>query len=227
MSGVLDQTIPASVTATQAAPAPPRPWKENIFWALSLSAFGLTIYLGTNRIVAAMPSRLTFVFSWERRIPLIPAFIIPYWSTDLLYLFGPLLCTSRAEVRGHAARMIFALIIGCICFVIFPLHLAYPRPQLAGLFGSLFHLLFYWDRPVNMAPSLHVTEIMLLWVIYCRHTSGWLRSIIQIWFVLVIASTLLVWQHHVIDVITGLLLGVVCFLLFPDRRFVRALPAPG
>ncbi len=224
MSGVLEQSIPVSVTATQAAPTLPRPWKENIFWALFLTAFGLTIYLGTNRIVAAMPSRMTFVFSWERRIPLIPAFIIPYWSTDLLYLFGPLLCTSRAEVRGHAARMIFALIIGCTCFVIFPLHLAYPRPQLAGLFGSLFHLLFYWDRPVNMAPSLHVTEIMLLCLIYCRHTKGWLRSLMQFWFVLVIASTLLVWQHHVIDVITGFLLGIVCFIVFPDRRFARARP---
>ncbi|HEX5244738.1 MAG TPA: hypothetical protein VFW23_15855, partial [Tepidisphaeraceae bacterium] len=77
-----------------------------------------------------------------------------------------------------------------------------------------------------MAPSLHVTEIMLLWVIYCRHTSGWLRSVIQVWFVLVIASTLLVWQHHVMDVITGFLLGVICLMVFPDRRFARARPGP-
>jgi membrane-associated phospholipid phosphatase len=76
-----------------------------------------------------------------------------------------------------------------------------------------------------MAPSLHVTEIMLLWVIYSRHTSSWLRSAIQVWLLLVIASTLLVWQHHVIDVITGFLLGVVCFLVFPDRRFAARLAA--
>jgi len=220
VSGVLDQTISASITATQAAPTSPRPWKENIFWALFLSVFGMGLYLGTNRIVAAMPSSGTFVFPWERWIPLVPIFVLPYWSTDLLYLFGPLFCTSRAEVRAHAARMIFAMVAGCICFVMFPLHLVYPRPHVSGVFGPLFQLMYYCDRPVNLAPSLHVTEIMLLWVIYCRHSSGWVRSAIQIWLVLVIASTLLVWQHHVIDVITGFLLGVVCFLVFPDRRLV-------
>lgn len=36
------------------------------------------------------------------------------------------------------------------------------------------------------------------------------------WFFLIGLSTLLVWQHHVVDVFTGFVLGGFCLLLFPE-----------
>jgi membrane-associated phospholipid phosphatase len=193
-----------------------RPWKENACWAVFLAVYGLVVYLGVNRIVARLPNVGTLCFSWERHIPLVPIFIIPYWSTDLLYFMGPLLCTSRVEVRTLAKRMILAVTTAAAFFLLFPLQLAYPRPHVSGVLGTLFQLLYLCDRPVNMAPSLHITEVALLWGVYSRHTAGWARRAIQLWMIAIAASTLLVWQHHVIDVVTGYALAVICIQLFPD-----------
>ncbi len=85
-----------------------------------------------------------------------------------------------------------------------------------GWLNEIFHFLRGFDEPYNLAPSLHVALWAILWFVYMRHTSGWLRWLVGFWFVLIGVSPLLTWQHQVFDVVTGLLLAVVCFFLFPD-----------
>ena len=43
-----------------------------------------------------------------------------------------------------------------------------------------------------------------------RHTRGLLRSASNFWFVLIGLSTLLTYQHHLMDVVAGFALGVYC-----------------
>jgi protein-tyrosine phosphatase len=49
------------------------------------------------------------------------------------------------------------------------------------------------------------------------HSHATLRWFVHGWFTLIIASPLFTWQHHLLDVATGAMLGQVCLFAFPER----------
>src|SRR5206468_3380136 len=63
---------------------------------------------------------------------------------------------------------------------------------------------------------LHIALQMILLTVYLRHTRGLARVTLCAWFMLIAASTLLTWQHHIIDVLGGVALGALCIHLFQD-----------
>jgi hypothetical protein len=93
-----------------------------------------------------------------------------------------------------------------------------PRPVPEGWTAPLFQALYFNDLPHNLAPSLHIGLRSLVWVFYGAHLTGWLRTLIKAWFILIGASTLLVWQHHLIDVASGFVMGWFIAALIPDPR---------
>jgi protein-tyrosine phosphatase len=188
-------------------------------WSVFLCFLGLIFYTGTNYLVyrrSLVTPIHPYYYRWERYIPFVPLMVIAYWSIDPLYFFGPLICTSRRELYAHVKRMTLGILIACASFMLWPLREGFNRPEITGISGWLFRRLMQVDRPFNMAPSLHIVEAALLWVIYVRHTRGVLRLLVHAWFVLIYLSTVLTFQHHVFDLITGQLLAMVLFYLFPD-----------
>jgi membrane-associated phospholipid phosphatase len=101
----------------------------------------------------------------------------------------------------------------CVCgFLIVPLRFSFDRPHAGGLFGALMS----FDRLFNQAPSLHVALTAVLWVAYGRHFKGSILWAIRGWFVLMALSTLTTYQHHFIDVPTGLWVGLFATMLFSE-----------
>jgi hypothetical protein len=89
-----------------------------------------------------------------------------------------------------------------------------------GWLGPIFSFLHGFDRPCNMFPSLHIALRTILADTYARHARGVLLWLVHIWFSLIGFSTVLTWQHHVIDVVGGFILALFCFYLIrePVRR---------
>jgi hypothetical protein len=72
------------------------------------------------------------------------------------------------------------------------------------------------DRPFNQLPSLHITICMILAQLYLARVKRIFRAMLCIWFALIAISTVLTYQHHVIDVVGGAALAVLCFHLWQD-----------
>src|SRR4030095_5885775 len=72
-----------------------------------------------------------------------------------------------------------------------------------------------FDRPFNQIPSLHIALAVILWALYARKVTGLARILLDVWFMLIGASVLTTYQHHFIDIPTGLVLGWLCVLLWP------------
>lgn len=89
------------------------------------------------------------------------------------------------------------------------------RPETGGVFGWLFDVLLGFDKPFNQAPSLHIVLLVVLWVRYQQHLQGWWRAALHVWFGLIGLSVLTTWQHHFIDVPTGVAVGWLCVWLWP------------
>ena len=185
--------------------------------SIGLSILFLIVYGGCNWITARRAHVGTFYFEWERAIPFMPFFILPYMSIDLFYVAAPFLCRNERELSTLAKRIGAAIIVAGICFLIFPLRFAFERPHTDGWLGAIFDWFRGMDGPYNLLPSLHAGLMLILADVYFRNTDGVVRIVIIIWFALIALSPLLTYQHHLIDIVGGFGLACVCFLIFRDR----------
>jgi hypothetical protein len=195
-----------------------RPWLRACLW---LAVLGPLFYLtyGTANWLAGTREDVPFVvFGWERSIPFLPWTIVPYWSINLFYAASVFVCADREELDTHGRRLLTIQAICVVCFVLFPLRFTFERPPIApGIPAFLFDALLSFDKPFNQAPSLHIALCVILGALYARHVPGWVRPALVAWFVLIGVSVLTTFQHHFIDIPTGLLAGLLCLWIWPDR----------
>jgi protein-tyrosine phosphatase len=187
-----------------------------------LSVFFLIVYGACNSITARRADVGTFYFVWERKIPFVPFFILPYMSIDLFFVGAPFLCRTDRELFVLAKRIATAIMVAGICFLFFPLRFAFSRPHADGWLGAIFDWFRGMDAPYNLLPSLHAAFTLILFDIYFRHTRGFVRVATIIWFLLIALSPVLTYQHHLIDIVGGFVLAGYCFYFFRERAL--ALP---
>lgn len=191
-------------------------WKRGVLWLLLLAPLFFASYSFANWLTGQRSDVGSLVFTWENQTPLWPWTIVPYWSIDLLYGLSFLLPATRREMDRHALRLLSTQILCVACFLLWPLRFTFERPELGGFFGWMFEVLMGFDKPFNQAPSLHITLLVVIWTLFARHTRGLLlRGLLHGWMALIGLSVLTTWQHHFIDVPTGVLAGWLCVWLWP------------
>ena len=188
--------------------------------SVGLSALFLVVYGWTNWFTAQRANVPTLFFEWERAIPFVPLMIVPYMSIDLFFVAAPFLCGSNRELATFSKRIAAAILIGGVCFLLFPLRLAFERPHADGWLGAFFDWFRGLDQPYNLLPSLHIALRTILADHYARHLRGLLRGLSNVWFILIGLSAVLTYQHHVMDVVAGFALGVCCLYLFREETAV-------
>lgn len=187
-----------------------------MLWLLFLGPFFFGTYGFANWLASHRSDVGSVVFQWEQHIPFLAWTIVPYWSIDLLYALSVFVCASRDELRAHVKRLLAAQVISVTCFILFPLKFVFERPETHGLYGWMFDVLTGFDEPFNQAPSLHIALLVIMWVRYGRHVTGLWRYVLHGSFALIAVSVLTTYQHHFIDLPTGLWVGWLCVWLFPE-----------
>lgn len=204
--------------------APRRPWIAAAGWLAALGPLFFVVYGWCNVVSAGRPHVGSFFYAWERQIPFVPWMIVPYLSIDLFFALSFFLCRDRAQLGVHAARITLAIVLSAAFFLLFPLRYGWPRPAVGGFLGMLFAPLNAMDLPYNLCPSLHISLRTILWRVYGRRLHGhraW-RWACAGWFLLIGLSTLLVYQHHVIDLLGGYAVGLLCCWCLPEADAVLA-----
>jgi membrane-associated phospholipid phosphatase len=191
--------------------------------ALRLGATGLVfigVYTLCNRLTHLRGDAGRAVFDWERAIPFVPWTIVPYLSLIGFFALSFLVRRQRSQLDCHATAVAIDLCLSATCYLLVPLRFDFERPLPDGLWGPLFALLNAADLPYNRAPSLHVSVLLIVWLRLSPLWAGWKKVAFGIWFVLIALSVLTTYQHHVIDVPAGLLVGAASVAL------ARRLAAP-
>jgi membrane-associated phospholipid phosphatase len=157
----------------------------------------------------------------DRQIPVLPIFVIPYLSfIPILFVVVPAILWKRP---GDFKR--FGLVVFVTQMILNVLYLVVPatlvRPAIAGSdpFTILLRdLVWKLDEPINTFPSNHVA-LSVVAIVTLGFLSGWRKYwILQVWLLLVCASTLFVHQHVVLDVIGGVVCGGVVAVLANRSR---------
>lgn len=190
---------------------------------LLVAIYCLLLFQFTYPLTAAYASTLaavtSVVFDFEQHIPFIPWMILPYMSSGLFFCIIPFYCQQEGQLLRYAKRFTFITLFAALCFLLFPLRFSFERPIVENhLLAIFFSFLKQYDSPFNQAPSLHVAYACLFWSVLRGQFSGWKKRALGVWLLLLGVGTLTVYQHHVIDVLTALILVQVSFMLFPNRE---------
>lgn len=195
----------------------PATLKERVMWLVYLGMLFFLLYGSANEFASLTSPHPAWLFAWEKHIPFIDLFIVPYMSSDVVFIIAFLLGQTRIELRTVAVRVAFIVLLSVSIFIVMPLQFSYIKPDITH-FQFLFTLL-ETDKPFNQLPSLHVSFAIIFWFSMRRHIKPlWLKVLLGSWLLLIIISTLFVFQHHFIDLPTGLLVGFLAVFFFNPRR---------
>jgi protein-tyrosine phosphatase len=203
-----------------------RPWRLALVWLVVLavlfySSYGFALWASAQRSSVG-----SIVFDWERHIPFAGWTIFPYWSVNGFYAASFFVCATRAELLTHVKRLLTAQALSVTVFLLYPLRFSFERPPVDGAAGFMFDVLAGFDRPFNQMPSLHISLLVILWFLYAAHLPRRWHGLLHGWFALIGLSILTTYQHHFIDLPTGLWVGLFCVWLFPLHAPAAEKPAP-
>ena len=189
-----------------------KPFLSQLVALVVVAAIFYASYGAANALASARANVPEIYFAWERALPFWAWSIVPYWSLNLLYALGFFLCRDAGELVRYVTQLLAAQVIATLFFIAFPLQMSWEKPAVSGLSGFLFLSLAAFDLPFNQAPSLHIILCVVVGAFYLRKArSVWLKAALAAWFALIGLSVLTTYQHHFIDIPTGLAAG--CFVL--------------
>lgn len=195
------------------ASVPQPPWREATLWMLLLGAMFVHGYRWSNQWAASQAHTYSLHGGWDDAVPFWAWTIWPYLALNLLYPLTFFLCPTRLALRRHALAIALVQAACLLAFVCWPTGNVRVLPQPAGVNGLLFAQLRAFEAPFNMAPSLHAAVLVLVWQVWRRWLQGaaaW-RGLWHAVCGLVLLSTLTTWQHDLLDVLAGLLLGALAW----------------
>lgn len=178
-----------------------------LLWALITAEFTV-VYYGADWITAHHALRIHAYVRSELRIPLVPVMVVPYMTMYLIFLFTPFVLRRTADLNRFAGALAQVIAIAGIAFLLLPAQLGFDPVSTAGsIWEPWLRLATTLSRTNNLVPSLHVALFTLAAATFATRVSTPVRVFLGIWLVVVAASTVLTHQHHLIDVVTGLVLG--------------------
>jgi len=191
---------------------------------LALSIFYLLYNLMTAYSVSLYtlyPSQIhNLATPFDSMVPFIPAMIVPYSWSLILFVASFFLVRTSTQLSLLTYRLILTTIFACLIFCFYPARFSYNRsiPDDWTQFGYQFLQLV--DKPFNQLPSLHVSYAMLLGVSLWDVVASKKRWILAAYRLLltgictlIALSTVLTYQHHLLDMFGGAVLAVLVLIL--------------
>ena len=184
------------------------------------------VYDGMDALTARRSFRVPVHFPAELAIPFVPAMTLFYMSIYLLFWMAPFVLRTRREFRALVVTMAVAIFCGGIGFLLFPANLAFaqPREEDLGVWSALFHFADKLNLTYNLLPSLHVAFAVICVAVFSARAPLTGKVLLWFWAAMVAASTVLIHQHHLLDVATGWLLALLC-VRYVFGHFVNESPS--
>jgi membrane-associated phospholipid phosphatase len=190
--------------------------KNKIIVGAAAFIFSAAFYLFTNHHQFFEPRLLPFTLL-DQSIPFLPWTVWVYTSEYTFFIVIYLLCRSTLNLNKYFYALVSLQFVSTIIFMLWPT--TYPRHfyPLPADMGSWTHFVFATlrdgDSPVNCAPSLHVSSVILSSLLFLNEQREKLPFFLT-WASLIALSTLTTKQHYIVDVVSGLMMALVFHWIF-------------
>jgi PAP2 superfamily len=201
------------------------PIAERLTVGIGLLVIFAVLFLGVNQWTAQRVSDGAQSFypeiAIDAYIPFVPIFVFGY-TLYYVWLFLPmLLLRTRAQFYQVMIGFNLVQVPALLLFLLYPSHMTRPLVPGDDIASRLVRFLYRMDPGFNLLPSLHVGHSVLVALFFhtFRPRSVW----VTIGSGLIILSTLLIKQHVVLDVLSGIVLAVAARMSAPPiyQRFSK------
>ncbi len=184
---------------------------EKLWLALLVVIVFCLVYFPINYLTSFRSTYSLGIFI-DNLIPFLPLTIFIYQFTYLLW-FLPYFFVKKIEpLRKLTWSYISLIFISGIIFLVFPVEIVRPEMIVGGLVGWLTNTFYSMDLPYNAFPSIHASFTFLIGLFSFKYMKK-IRLIIYLIGALIIISTLTFKQHYFLDVILGMVLAAVVYLV--------------
>lgn len=189
-----------------------RPYPVSVPMVLLLALVPFYIFIGEYTVGRTLHVP---ALAWDRALPVEPSWALVYGS---LYLFLIVLPVFVVRQEDHMRRTVWAYLLvwitAYVCFLVYPTVAPRPASMMGGGFAVWGLRFLYWaDPPTNCFPSLHVAHSFVS-ALACYPVHRRVGIVATGCALLVALSTLYAKQHYILDVVAGILLASVAYLLF-------------
>lgn len=182
------------------------------------------VYLGARQIAQSW-HHYDMTTSIDRLVPFLPWTVSIYFGCYLFWCINYYLCAVQERTERDRFFCADALAKG-ICFVLFLLIPATNiRPEIIGetVWDTLMKMLYSVDAADNLFPSIHCLVSWLCWIGVRRQKD---IPVFYRYFSLAMAmavciSTLTTRQHVIADVVGGVVLAEVSYILAGYKKLCR------
>ena len=183
---------------------------RRLLW-LILVLFALAIYFPINRFArgGVEPS-----LPIDNLIPLFPPAIVPYLLGNVLLVGLPIWAAKHVKIiefEAYVISILLATTVAYTTYLVLPTFVTRPEISSEDICSKAIVILYQADQVHNAAPSGH-TFYTLLSFLYLRRWHCRFQSVWLVFVSLVLASTLLTRQHYVLDLVSGLAVGIGAYI---------------
>ena len=201
--------------------------KYAVPWVAALIISLFVVYYGSVLVTAGFEHHYIST-ALDAKIPLIPQAVIVYCLYYIFWLVNFIIIAR--ENRDTCSRVLTGVIISKLIalavYILYPTTMVRPPVDGTDFFSSLLRFIYSVDKPTNLMPSIHCMDSWLCWrgLSGCKKVPRGYKTFSFIFAMMVCASTVLIHQHVLIDIPTGIICGEIG--LFISKAFIYKNSSP-
>lgn len=161
--------------------------------------------------------------SFDKMVPFCEYFVVPYFLWFFYIAFTVLWFMFKNKDQKEYLQLIFNLGIGMTVFLL--VSWIYPNGHLLrpiefpreNIFTDMVRFLYTIDTPTNVLPSIHVYNSIAAFIAIARckalKNKRWVVWGTFVLTISIVAATMFLKQHTVVDVVLALAMNVVVYIL--------------
>lgn len=170
----------------------------------------LCIYFFVNRLQVEPQSRLDLATPLDRRIPFIPQLALIYFSTYIFVIQPFIILSDSRQFYWMLASFGSITVVASLIHAIVPSKIERNEMLVTdSMSGKMIDLFQKTCKPYGNFPSMHVALSVPVVGINFMVAGPIAGSITLVWGILIAISTLYTKQHYILDVLAGLIGGVL------------------
>lgn len=162
-----------------------------------------SVYAGASRLAGLRGELPRLYLPFELDLPFIPVLSLLYLTGPLVLAAAPFVLRTWRDITPLFLTLTAETLVAGLCFLLFPVEQAYPPRTASGLWGEVFRIADLLNLEHNEIPSLHVAFAVTAALVFGARCGRLGRALFALWAVAVAASTLLLHEHHLLDVAAG------------------------
>ena len=182
------------------------------------------VYSG-NRFITTNMYHFDFSILPDQKIPFVAPMIIFYVLSYITWVIGFVVIAKESKEVCYEIMSAeqLAKLLCLICYIAIPTTMVRAEISGNGFFEWLTRLIYFADQPDNLFPSIHCLESWMCFrgAMRCKKVGHKYKAFMLTFALLVFASTVLVKQHVLVDILGGIAVVEISLFLVKKCKYLK------